>query len=91
MAQPANTFDSYDYANAIAEDISDVIYNITPFETPFMTRTPKTSASNTFHEWLQSSLRASTTNAHIEGTRLPPRREPKKPGKEITHKFSKIA
>ena len=67
MAQPSNTFDSYDYANAIAEDISDVIYNITPFETPFMTRTPKTSASNTFHEWLQSSLRASTTNAHIEG------------------------
>ncbi len=67
MAQPTNTFDSYDYANSIAEDISSVIYNVTPFETPFMTRTPKTSASSTLHEWLTSSLRASTTNAHIEG------------------------
>lgn len=67
MTQPTNTFDSYDYANSIAEDISDVIYNVTPFETPFMTRTPKTTASSTLHEWLTSSLRASTTNAHIEG------------------------
>ena len=67
MAQPSNTFDSYDYANSIAEDISETIYNVTPYETPFFTRTPKTSASNTLHEWLTSSLRASTTNAHIEG------------------------
>ena len=67
MAQPSNTFDSYDYANAIAEDISETIYNVTPYDTPFYSKTPKTSASNTLHEWLTSSLRASGANAHIEG------------------------
>ena len=35
MAQPANTFDSYDYANAINEDISQIIHNVTPYDTPF--------------------------------------------------------
>lgn len=29
MAQPTNTFDSYD-ARGIREDLSDVIYNISP-------------------------------------------------------------
>jgi len=29
MAQPTNTFDSYD-AKGIREDLSDVIYNISP-------------------------------------------------------------
>jgi len=67
MAQPSNTFDSYDYANSIAEDISETIYNVTPYDTPFYTKCAKTSASNTFHEWLTSSLRASGANAHIEG------------------------
>jgi hypothetical protein len=34
MAQPSNTFDSYD-AVGIREDLSDVIYNVSPEETPF--------------------------------------------------------
>jgi hypothetical protein len=67
MTQKANTFDSYDYVNSIAEDISSVISNVTPHETPFYTRTPKTTASSTLHEFLTSSLRSSGTNAHIEG------------------------
>ena len=67
MAQASNTFDSYDYANSIAEDISETIYNVTPYDTPFYSKTPKTSAANTFHEWLTSSLRSSGANAHIEG------------------------
>ena len=66
MAQPGNTFDSYD-AVGIKEDLSDVIYNISPEETPFYTKSRKTTASNTLHEWQTDSLRASTTNAHIEG------------------------
>ena len=67
MAQPANTFDSYDYANAINEDISQIIHNVTPYDTPFYSKCRKTTASNTLHEWLTSSLRASASNAHIEG------------------------
>ncbi len=66
MAQPGNTFDSYD-AVGIKEDLKDVIYNISPEETPFYTKSRKTTVSNTLHEWQTDSLRASTTNAHIEG------------------------
>ena len=66
MAQPTNTFDSYD-AVGIREDLSDIITNISPEETPFMTKSGKTRASNTLHEWQTDSLRASAANAHIEG------------------------
>ena len=66
MAQPSNTFDSYD-AEGIREDLENVIYNISPEETPFYSNTQKVKASNTLHEWQTDTLRASTTNAHIEG------------------------
>lgn len=66
MAQPTNTFDSYD-AVGIREDLSDVITNISPEETPFYTKSGKSRARNTLHEWQTDSLRASTANAHIEG------------------------
>src|SRR6056300_912477 len=66
MAQPTNTFDSYD-AVGIREDLSDVITNISPEETPFYSKSSKTSARNTLVEWQTDSLRASAANAHIEG------------------------
>jgi len=66
MAQPTNTFDSYD-AVGIREDLSDIITNISPEETPFYTKCRKTSASNTLVEWQTDALRSSAANAHIEG------------------------
>jgi hypothetical protein len=67
MAQPTNTFDSYDYVNSIREDLQDVIYDVSPEETPFYTSCAKMKASNTYHEWQTDALRASAANAHIEG------------------------
>lgn len=66
MAQPTNTFDSYD-AVGIREDLQDVIYDISPEETPFYSGMAKVKAANTYHEWQTDSLRASAANAHIEG------------------------
>ena len=66
MAQPTNTFDSYD-AVGIREDLSDVIYDVSPDETPFYTACAKVSASNTYHEWQTDALRSSASNAHVEG------------------------
>tara|TARA_R110000787_G_scaffold42047_2_gene103386 strand:+ start:863 stop:1813 length:951 start_codon:yes stop_codon:yes gene_type:complete len=66
MAQPANTFDSYD-AVGIREDLSDMIYDISPEETPLYTALAKTKATNKNHEWQTDALRASGNNAHIEG------------------------
>jgi hypothetical protein len=66
MAQPSNTYDSYD-AKGIREDLENVIYNISPEETPFYSSLKKTKASNTYHEWQTDTLRDSAANAHIEG------------------------
>ena len=66
MAQPTNTFDSYD-AVGIKEDLSDIITNVSPEETPFYTKCRKTSASNTLVEWQTDALRSSADNKHIEG------------------------
>jgi hypothetical protein len=69
MAQPTNTFDSYD-AVGIREDLSDIIYDISPEETPFYSKCKKLKASNTLHEWQQDALRASADNAHVEGDEI---------------------
>jgi hypothetical protein len=66
MTQPAGTFDSYD-SIGIREDLSDIIYDVSPDDTPFYSKCAKTSASNTLHEWQTDSLRASAENKHIEG------------------------
>lgn len=66
MAQPVNAFDSYD-VRGIREDLSDIIHDVSPSETPFYSRTKKTKASNTYHEWQTDALRASADNYHIEG------------------------
>ena len=49
MAQPTNTYDSYDQVG-IREDLADVIYKISPEETPFFSKCKKGKASNTYHE-----------------------------------------
>ena len=66
MAQPTNTFDSYD-AKGLKEDLEDVIYDVSPEETPFYTACAKVKATNTLHEWQTDTLRSSAVNAHIEG------------------------
>jgi hypothetical protein len=66
MAQPTNTLDSYT-VKGIREDLADVIYNISPEETPFYTACAKGTATNTLHEWQTDTLRSSADNAHIEG------------------------
>ena len=69
MAQPSNTFDSYD-AVGIREDLSDIIYDVSPEETPFYTKCKKVKATNALHEWQTDALRAAAANAHIEGDEI---------------------
>ena len=53
--------------NNIREDLGNVIYNVTPFQTPFTSGIAQTRATNDNHEWLTDTLRASVnTNARIE-------------------------
>lgn len=67
MALPTSTFSSYD-AVGNREDLTDVIYNVDPTETPFLTSIGRAKASNVLHEWQTDSLAsASATNAVLEG------------------------
>ena len=67
MAQFSDTFDTYDSIGE-REDLSDVIYNISPTDTPFLSSAAKTKATAVLHEWQTDSLAAAvTTNQVIEG------------------------
>ena len=67
MAAPTGTFQTYG-ASGNREDLIDVIYDISPTDTPFMSNIDRGSASATLHEWQTDSLAASNAdNAQIEG------------------------
>jgi hypothetical protein len=70
MAQLTNTFETYD-ATGNREDLANVIYNISPTDTPFMSSVGTGTASFTKHEWQTDSLAAAATNAQIEGDDSP--------------------
>lgn len=61
------TFRTY-AAAGLREDLSDVIYNISPTDTPFMSSIGKTKATAVLHEWQTDTLAAaSVSNAAVEG------------------------
>jgi hypothetical protein len=61
------TFTRYDAIGA-REDLADVIYNISPQDTPILSSIGKTKATAVYHEWQTDSLAAATTsNAAVEG------------------------
>lgn len=66
MTQPTNTYDRYDLVG-VREELSDVISNISPTDTPFMSNIGKSSADNTQFDWQTDVLDAPGTNAHVEG------------------------
>lgn len=71
MTQATETHDRYDLnANGddVREDLADIIYNISPTETPFMSNAGRGTASSDLKEWLLDELAdADTANAHIDG------------------------
>jgi hypothetical protein len=67
MGQPSSTFSSYD-AVGNREDLSDIVYNVDPTETPYLSSMPKGKATSTKHEWQTRALTAASgSNAVIEG------------------------
>jgi hypothetical protein len=66
MAQVSGTTDSYDLVG-VAEDIEDVIFNISPTETPLLTMAGRKTAENTLHQWQTDALANAAANRQIEG------------------------
>lgn len=66
MAQPTSTYSTNDMVG-IREDLSDIIYDVSPTDTPFLSLAGRTTATNTYHEWQVDSLAAAAANYVIEG------------------------
>ena len=54
----------------LIEDISDVLTNISPADTPFYSMFGKGEATGMEHSWLTDSLRAPGANKHAEDADL---------------------
>ena len=66
MAIATNTRTTYN-AIGIREDLSNIIYNISPMETPFISGAGRGSCDNTLFEWQTDSLAAAAANQQLEG------------------------
>jgi hypothetical protein len=67
MTVPSGTFQTFT-AVGQREDLTDVIYNISPTETPILSSLARTKATAVYHEWQTDTLAAATTNnAQVEG------------------------
>lgn len=67
MAVPTNTVQTPSRVGN-REDLSDIIYDISPTETPFVTAIEKGKADAVLHEWQTDSLvAADATNKNIQG------------------------
>jgi hypothetical protein len=66
MTTPQETFSSYE-AIGNREDLEDIIWDVSPTETPFQTRIAKIKAKAVYHEWQTDALATAATNAQVEG------------------------
>ena len=51
----------------IAEDFQNIIYDISPEETPLLSMAKRTSAGQTYHQWQTDSLAPAGANRQLEG------------------------
>lgn len=70
MTAPTGTFTAFSQ-KGIREDLTDMIWKISPVDTPFISMIPHVEATNVLHEWQTISLTAAAQNAAIEGDDAP--------------------
>lgn len=69
MAKVTNAFDTYT-AKGNREDLSDLIYNIDPTDTPFVSNVGRRNVNNVTFDWQTENLPAVSTSAELEGFEL---------------------
>lgn len=62
----AELFDSYDQVRQ-AEDVQDIIYNVSPVDNPVCAMSKTLRATGKLHEWSEDELRNARKNAKVEG------------------------
>ena len=66
MAVPSNTVTAH-AAIGNREDLADIIYEISPTDTPFLSGIAHNKAKAVYHEWQTDALDAAGSNRQIEG------------------------
>ncbi|MDB2510107.1 DUF5309 domain-containing protein [Pseudomonadales bacterium] len=69
MAKVTNAFDTYS-ATSDREDLSNIIYNISPMQTPFMSSIGKRSIKNVVFDWQTEVLATPVSTGELEGFEL---------------------
>ena len=69
MAKVTNAFDTYS-ATSDREDLSNIIYNISPMQTPFMSSIGKRSIRNVVFDWQTEDLASPVSTGELEGFEL---------------------
>ena len=69
MAKVTNAFDTYS-ATADREDLSNIIYNISPMQTPFMSSIGSRNVKNVVFDWQTESLPTPSSSGELEGFEL---------------------
>ena len=69
MAKVTNAFDTYT-ATADREQLSDIIYNISPSQTPFLSSIGRTNVSNVVFDWQTETLPTPSSTGQLEGFEL---------------------
>ena len=69
MAKVTNAFDTYT-ATSDRESLSDVIYNISPSTTPFMSSIGKSNVKNVQFDWQTEALPTASGTGELEGFEL---------------------
>jgi hypothetical protein len=69
MAKVTNAFDTYS-ATADREDLSNIIYNISPMQTPFMSSIGKRNIKNVVFDWQTEVLPTPSSAGQLEGFEL---------------------
>jgi hypothetical protein len=68
MTAPTGATKSYDQSgNVLRENLRDIIYDISPMDTIFLTSAGRGTAKSTTHEWQTDALVAAAANKAIEG------------------------
>jgi len=69
MAKVTNAFDTYS-ATADKEDLSNIIYNISPMQTPFMSSIGTRNVKNVVFDWQTEVLPTPASSGELEGFEL---------------------
>ena len=69
MAKVTNAFVTYS-ATSDREDLSNIIYNISPMQTPFMSSIGKRSIKNVVFDWQTEALASPVSTGELEGFEL---------------------